>query len=114
MSNSYKLTSEIKEFILNEKTKDSQQSCRSLVPLIERNFSLKLSKSLINSVLKENKLSSLVGRRRSQTPLLEHEELEGVIENGGFFFLKVADINLSLTLHLAQNLSRYFPDLSIL
>lgn len=109
MSNPYKLSPEIKEFIIKQKADDFKLSCRNLVPLIEKNFSIKLSKSLIGHILKENNLSSPVGRRR----VFSEKELEGVMENGGFFFLKVADLKLSLTLHLAQNLSLYFPEFSI-
>lgn len=109
MSNSYKLTPEIKEFIIKQKADDFKLSCRNLVPLIEKNFSIKLSKSLIGNIIKENNLSSPIGRRRE---FLEND-LEGVMENGGLFFLKAADIKLSLTLHFAQNLSSYFPELSI-
>lgn len=109
MSNSYKLTSEIKEFIIKQKADDFKLSCRNLVPLIEKNFSIKLSKSLIGNIIKENNLSSPVGRRRESL----EKDLDGVMEDGGFFFLKVADIKLSLTLHLAQNLSSYFTELSI-
>ena len=64
MNNKYKLNQEIVQFIVNQKKTSPSISCRSFVVLIEQKFSIKLSKSLINNVIKENNLSSPIGRRQ--------------------------------------------------
>lgn len=58
----YKLKPEIKEFIINRKKENPALSCRKFVGLIKEEFSLEMSKSHINSVLKESGLSGSVGR----------------------------------------------------
>jgi hypothetical protein len=129
MSN-YKLTDEIKEFIINNKKSNSMLSCRKLSPLIEENFKIKLSKSLINNVLKEANLSSSVGRKRlrrsseesldvvevkevrNEEALENTETAMNVICNGGAFFLKIADIKLSLTSVLSETISTLFHNIA--
>lgn len=59
----YKLKTEIKDYILEEKNNKPILSCRSLVSLIESRFQIKVSKSSINAVIKESGLSMPVGRR---------------------------------------------------
>jgi len=122
MSNSiskqpYKLKGEIRQFIIDQKKANSTLSCRKLVFLIKEQFQINLSKSLINNVIKQNNLSSPVGRRRKRElkkpkffPKIRREERP--VENGGFFFLKIADFKLSLTSNLAENLSVYLPTLA--
>lgn len=120
MANPYKLTEEIKQFIITEKKVNSRVSCRGLIPLIEEKFQVKLSKSLVNNVIKQANLSNPVGRRREKEPIIVKQpevtqinrKEKGLIENGGCFFLKAADIELSLTATLAKQFSGYFPDLS--
>lgn len=123
MANYYKLTEEIKTFILHQKIADPNLSCRKLVNLIFEHFQVKLSKSLINTVIKENDLSKPVGRGRIKKRIIFRQPIEAptapitrkeveFMENGGCFFLKMADIRLSLTSKLATNLSAYFPDIS--
>ena len=123
MASYYKLTEEIKTFILHHKMTDPNLSCRKLVNLIFEHFQVKLSKSLINSVIKENDLSKPVGRGRIKERTIFKQAVEAPItpitrkevefmENGGCFFLKMADIKLALTSKLATNLSTHFPDIS--
>jgi len=120
MAKAYKLNQNIKQFIIEQKKLNSKLSCRELIPLIRRNFQVSLSKSLINKVIKQNRLSSLVGRRRQKEPVISQQPLaiqvvrnEGAfIKNGGCMFLKAADLKLGLTNYLAENLSAYFADLS--
>jgi len=123
MTKYYKLTEEIKVFILHQKMTNPNLSCRSLVNLILEHFQVKLSKSLINTVIKENNLSKPVGRGRIKERIIFKQPVEAPItpivrkevefmENGGCFFLKMADIRLSLTSQLATNLSAHFPDIS--
>jgi len=126
MSNQYKLTPEIVGFIISQKKANPVLSCRKMVSLVNENFSLKVSKSMINKIMKENKLSSPVGRRRlkepppvvnitskKEDPVSQINEFSGFITNGGCFLLKIADIKLSLSLNLAKSLSIYFPQISV-
>ncbi|MFH1678860.1 MAG: hypothetical protein ABH914_04505, partial [Candidatus Omnitrophota bacterium] len=87
-------------------------SCRGLVPLIKEQFQVELSKSLISNVIKQNNLSSPVGRGGQKIKKTVKEEGE-FIENGGFFFLKAAELKLSLISRLAENLLILFPDFSL-
>lgn len=83
MTQPYKLKDEIKAFILEKKKRDPIISCRQLVPLIWEHFQLKLSKSSVNAILKEYRLSSHVGRRQirpRKTPLIQSLELPKLVE----------------------------------
>jgi hypothetical protein len=64
MAQPYKLKDEIERFILEKKKAEPKFSCRSLVSLIKERFGVDLSKSTINTIIKESKLSSKVGRPR--------------------------------------------------
>ncbi len=103
MSN-YKLKPEIVNFIVEQKKLNSVLSCRRLVPLVAEKFKILISKSLINAVIKEANLSNKVGRTRIR------EKTPESIQNGGFIFLKAADIKLALTTSLTASLLVYFPD----
>ena len=59
----YKLKPEIREFILEQKKANPQLSCRGIASLVENKFQTKVSKSSINSVIKEAGLSMPTGRR---------------------------------------------------
>jgi len=59
----YKLKPEIKDFILGQKKENPILSCRGLTLLVENKFQIKVSKSSINSIIKETGLSISVGRR---------------------------------------------------
>lgn len=123
MAEAYKLTNEINNFIISRKKADPRLSCRGLVSSIEQEFAIKLSKSLINRVIKQNKLNSPVGRRRikpiiqianvKEEPVVQPDEFTRVIKNGGYLFLKIADLKLSLTYNLAESFLVYFPQLSL-
>ncbi len=167
MANPYKLTEEVKQFIIQQKKQNPKLSCRGLIPLIRKHFRVSLSKSLINNVIKQNNLSSPARKRKKEEPAIKEgpvipekkeepaikegpvipekkeepaikegpvipqqpigtQEVKkkeekfilplkkdtGFIDNGGYLFLKAVDLKLSLTLHLAENLSVYFPNLS--
>lgn len=62
----YKLRSEIKEYILEEKKNKPILSCRGLEALVQKRFNLKVSKSSINSLMKEAGLSMPAGRTRKK------------------------------------------------
>lgn len=59
----YKLKPEIKDFILGQKSENPILSCRGLALIVENKFQLKLSKSSINSIIKQAGLSMSIGRR---------------------------------------------------
>jgi len=58
----HKLTKELGEFVLNKKKEQPSLSCRKLVDIVEKTYSVRLSKSSINTLIKESHLSSPVGR----------------------------------------------------
>jgi len=70
MAEPYKLKDEIKQFILEKKKINPKLSCRSITPLIKETFGINLSKSTINAIIKENSLSSKVGRPRVRPKVL--------------------------------------------
>lgn len=62
----YKLEAKIKDFILEKKKSDSNLSCRKLATLILDKFEIEISKSSVNSLVKNTGLSMPVGRRRKK------------------------------------------------
>ena len=120
MPGSYKLTDQIKAFIIEKKRNNPELSCRKLIPLIRQRFQVSLSKSLINCVIKQNKLSSRVGRRKAEEQVVFKTPIEirlimqerVIIQNGGAIFLKIADFKLGLTSILANSLFAYYPGIS--
>ena len=58
----YKVKPEVRDFILEHKNKNPALSCRKLTALVLDNFKVELSKSSINSIIKEAGLSAPVGR----------------------------------------------------
>jgi hypothetical protein len=81
----YKLKSEIKNYILEQKKVKPELSCRKLTLLIENKYKIKLSKSSINTVIKTANLSMPIGRRR------KHKRRPSEIEGLGAILLKAAD-----------------------
>lgn len=80
----YKLNPEVKEFVIEKKKTSPHLSCRKLSPLIKEAFQIKLSKSTINSIIKESGLSLPVGRRRKIIKQPDNFAL-------GTYLLKAAD-----------------------
>ena len=72
----YKLKPEIKDFVLQQKRANPILSCRSLSLLIENKFQFKVSKSSINSVIKEARLSMPVGRRPKKKKRKQEASIE--------------------------------------
>lgn len=62
----YKLAPKIRDFILESKKTEPNLSCRQLAILILDKFQIKVSKSSVNSVIKNTGLSMSVGRRRKK------------------------------------------------
>lgn len=78
----YKIKPEIVKFIEEKKREKPTLSCRSLVSLVEEKFQAKLSKSSINSIIKNASLSMPVGRRRTKpvsTKVKPSEELKAAL-----------------------------------
>ena len=71
----HKLKEEITQFIIQKKQEDPFISCRKIASLINENFQIKISKSSVNTVLKNNDLSSSVGRRSSIVQSLKKFEI---------------------------------------
>lgn len=120
MVKNYKLSEEIRQFIIDQKKADSKLSCRGLTSLINERFHVNLSKSLINNVIKQSNLSSPVGRKRVRAAIAPKKlpEVQVItqkaefLENSGFFFLKAADLKLGFTSRLSEILSGYIPGVS--
>ena len=62
----HKLKPEVIKFILDSKQAHPNLSCRNLTALLLEKFQVKVSKSSINTLFKENNLSMPVGRRQKQ------------------------------------------------
>ncbi len=85
----HKLKSEVIDFILLQKQQDPALGCRTLAQLASDKFSIVVSKSSVNSIIKSAQLSSPVGRKKSspggvkkfQIPIQKKEQiLYGLIE----------------------------------
>ncbi|MDP8213454.1 MAG: hypothetical protein P9X22_09260 [Candidatus Zapsychrus exili] len=63
----YKFKQEVIDFILSQKKENSVLSCRKLADIVSKKFSLVVSKSSINTILKKAQLSSSVGRRATKS-----------------------------------------------
>ena len=61
----YKLSPEIKDFILAQAKEHSELGCRRMIDRIEREFKIKVSKSSINALIKQAGLSKAAGRPAS-------------------------------------------------
>lgn len=80
----YKLKPEIKEYILEQKRSDPNFSCRKLPATVLEKFQVKLSKSTINTIIKEAGLSSAVGRKPKTGT-------SGCVPGSGVYLLKAMD-----------------------
>jgi hypothetical protein len=61
----HKLRSEVRDFIIEQKKLKPSLSCRAFTLLIAEKLKVKVSKSSINDIFKENNLSMPVGRRQN-------------------------------------------------
>ncbi|RJP27415.1 MAG: hypothetical protein C4533_08140 [Candidatus Omnitrophota bacterium] len=82
----YKLTEQAKNIVLDEKRNNPKLSCRKLVLLLKNKHNLVLSKSSINSIVKEAGLSQSVGRKPAKiTPKKVRPSVptpkEAIVEN---------------------------------
>ncbi|MEW6170046.1 MAG: hypothetical protein AB1472_00550 [Candidatus Omnitrophota bacterium] len=107
MGVTYKLSPELTKFILSQKHKNPSISCRQLSVLIEKKLNLKISKSAVNSIIKQEGLSNPKGRVASLPSLLSKKQIipENVTyENMGLFFLKASDLSLGGMSNFAQSI----------
>jgi len=87
----YKLRPEIVKFIVSKKKADPRLGCRFLSSEIEKKFKVHVSKSAVNNIIKNNSLSSHVGR-----PGKARLSLEGDVLHSGFFFIKAIGEQLGI------------------
>src|SRR3989338_4852033 len=59
----YKLKKEVIDFILQKKNENHTLSCRKIAVVASEKFKIQVSKSSINTIIKNARLSSSVGRR---------------------------------------------------
>ncbi|MDD5078580.1 MAG: hypothetical protein PHQ84_06210, partial [Candidatus Omnitrophica bacterium] len=77
----HKLKPEVLSFIIENKQNNPTLSCRHLTSLILEQLHIKVSKSSINAVFKENNLSMPIGRRRKHKQKKFHMPALPVIED---------------------------------
>jgi hypothetical protein len=82
----YKLTDHVIAYILQLKKEDSLLSCRSLAQMASEKFSIPISKSSVNTLLKNAQLSNTVGRPSGKAVKLQKfkiptEKKEAIREN---------------------------------
>jgi hypothetical protein len=95
MGITHKLFPKIKTFIVEQKKKDANLSCRKLSLLITKKFKINISKSSINSLIKQAGLSSSIGRRRKRRKQLREAEGLGTILLKGIDSLFMGSITLN-------------------
>jgi hypothetical protein len=81
----YKLRAEVQEYIIEQKKVNPTLGCRELSKIASEKFNTAISKSSVNSLLKDAGLSSPLGRKRKK----KRGALE--IRNAGLLFLRCAD-----------------------
>lgn len=89
----HKLKQEVIDFILLEKKNSPQLSCRDLANLASQRFQVVISKSSINTILKNANLSSPIGRRSSgekkfQIPLEKKKQILNNLSSASPEFVK--------------------------
>ncbi len=77
----HKLKQEVVDFVLENKKAKPDLSCRALVDLLQEKLQIKVSKSSINALFKQNNLSMPVGRRHKPKRKKFNMPVLPVIEN---------------------------------
>ncbi len=95
----HKIKPEVLEFILKKKKALPQISCRKLAILSSEKFHIKLSKSSVNKIFKQEKLSMPIGRPTKPK--------RGIIEADGLgaFILKATDYLLGGTRYITETVA---------
>ena len=104
MSNITKINSSIRNYILQRKRRNSNISIRALANETSSKFNIKLSKSSVNILIKQAKLSSPVGRRVSTV-----FRPAGASTGAGFSLLLGANYLLGLSKILANSIKKTNP-----
>jgi hypothetical protein len=107
MGTIHKLKPEVIGYLLSQKHKNPDLSCRKLAEIISVKFSIKLSKSSVNTILKRELLSSPVGRRNA-----ELIRIQGEVEHGGFSILQGIDSHFNLSQIVAEIFVERLPGFS--
>lgn len=87
----HKLKKEVIDFVILQKRKTPSLSCRQMAVLTSEKFKIQVSKSSVNTVIKNNRLSAPVGRRpaaagaskKFQIPLKRKEQIRRDIHKAG-------------------------------
>jgi hypothetical protein len=102
----FKLLPEVKDFIICQKKADPSLSCRSISQLISQKLNKKISKSLVNYILKNQGLSAKIGRpSKAKTS----QGISYDVDCAGAYFLTGTDEQLSLSVILRQFIRNVFP-----
>lgn len=112
-TNYYKISPQIKEFIVKKAQEHSELGCRKISSLILEELKLTISKSSIAAILKTEGLSRPIGRRKPPTlinqepslpPLAVKEALavKFILEDDSFFFLDADCHSIWSTAHIPQ------------
>lgn len=88
----YKLKKNVIDFILQKKNENCALSCRQISVLASEKFKIQVSKSSVNTVIKNARLSSSVGRRayedsrpkKFQIPSVKKKQLSDNLRKAGF------------------------------
>ncbi|MFH1622297.1 MAG: hypothetical protein ABIA97_04160 [Candidatus Omnitrophota bacterium] len=103
----YKNKPIIVKFILRQKSLNPDLSCRKLASLAGSKFGIKLSKSSVNCIIRDHKLSSPVGRRSKRLINLQGED-----DHGSFSILNAIDKQLDISKIATQVLLNLQPSLA--
>ncbi len=99
----YKLRNEIKDYIVRQKESNPRFGCRALTALVNDTFHISLSKSHVNSVIKQEGLSNRVGR-----PAIARKGLYQGTGIGSYLF-RAADALLGGSVRIADLLRKILP-----
>ncbi len=109
----HKLKPEVLRFIIENKQNNPALSCRNLTYLILEKLQVKVSKSSINAIFKENNLSMSIGRRQKQKkkkfnmpalPVIEEVKAITLVEAPQkFTHERIDEVNSKSEVALSQN-----------
>ncbi len=105
---SIKIKSDVKKYVIDRKKKNPALTCRKLALESSNKFSVNISKSSINKILKTARLSSPVGRSVAN---IFRPELESV--GAGYVFLAGANILLKLSKMLSETVKASHPGMRL-
>jgi hypothetical protein len=104
MSNIRKISNEVVKYVIDRKKRNPELSCRKLSLEASEMYKYNISKSSINNIILDNRLSSPVGRRISKYQVLSQEA-----SGCGYAFLLGANYKLGLSSIVARSLRMAHP-----